>query len=237
MLKQLLILSVLSFSAVSQAKVSVYKLIKRNASVQKIQTALERGANVNRKGFIKDTPLMLAIEKNRPEVARLLLNYGAYVNVKDMDGRTALMYAGLSPNAYFAKLLLEETGANIRARDNEKMTALMYAAKSDHVETAKVLIDAGADVNAKDKYGETPLMGASLFGQVKAVKLLLSEGAYVKARDRDGKSALDYAYAYHKPLFLINVNETDLRAVRRVLIDAGGANKESYVENYFHNLK
>ncbi|MGI9548901.1 MAG: ankyrin repeat domain-containing protein, partial [Bdellovibrionales bacterium] len=110
-----------------------------------------RGANVNRKGFIKDTPLMLAIKKNRPEVAKLLLNYGAYVNVKDMDGRTALMHASFYGN--IVRLLLAY-GADVNASDKDGETALTKAydkwdffsrvPKEDYNGTIKALLGAGA---------------------------------------------------------------------------------------------
>ena len=45
---------------------------------------------------------------------------------------------------------LLERGAQIDSRDGQGRTALLIAMHGNHVDAARVLIDAGADVNAKD---------------------------------------------------------------------------------------
>ena len=55
--------------------------------------------------------------------------------------------------------------------------ALMVAAAFGHVDTVKVLLNAGADVNAKDFTGWTPLHAAAFNGNLQIVRLLLDRGA------------------------------------------------------------
>lgn len=58
-----------------------------------------------------------------------------------------------------------------------KTRPLMVAAAFGHVDTVKVLLDAGADVNAKDLTGWTPLHAAAFNGNLQIVRLLLEKGA------------------------------------------------------------
>jgi ankyrin repeat protein len=45
----------------------------------------------------------------------------------------------------------------VEAKDNYGWTPLHYASANNHIETAKLLLDAGADLNIEDEDGETPL--------------------------------------------------------------------------------
>jgi len=54
---------------------------------------------------------------------------------------------------------------------------LMVAAAFGHVDTVRVLLDAGADVNAKDLTGWTPLHAAAFKGNLEIVRLFLERGA------------------------------------------------------------
>lgn len=55
--------------------------------------------------------------------------------------------------------------------------ALMIAAAFGHVDTARILLDAGTDVNAKDLTGWTPLHAAAFNGNLQIIRLLLERGA------------------------------------------------------------
>ena len=213
MLKKLLILSVFSFSFFVQAKQSLSKMIIERATFQEIKTAIEQGADINKQGFLKYTPLIMVTggdyslfpDAIRPKVAKLLIESGADVNAKDFEGRTALMKTSYNINAEITKALLE-AGADVNARDKSGMTALSYifndlfyggnsfefSKKTESV--AKLLVSYGADVNAMIK-GRTLLMRASSArAKTDMVKLLLSVGADVNVRDKKGRTALTYAY-------------------------------------------
>jgi ankyrin repeat protein len=81
------------------------------------------------------TPLLYAARAGHLEIARLLVDHGASLELADDNGITPLI--GAIVNASIIRV--NRTGT------------------SDHLKIAQLLLDAGADVNAADWYGETPL--------------------------------------------------------------------------------
>lgn len=115
-------------------------------------------ANATDKGnIVYDNPgwtaITTAASYGKTSYVKLLLNYGANVDIKDpWDGRTALMAAALYGYSDTVKLLLENK-ANVNAANCFGTTALMWAAEHGHVEVVKQLLDAGADVRMRDEKG------------------------------------------------------------------------------------
>jgi uncharacterized protein len=62
---------------------------------------------------------------------------------------------------------------NVNAQDARGRTALLVAVEGHHLESAKVLLDAGADVNVQDLKMDSPLLLAGAEGTVDIMKLLL----------------------------------------------------------------
>lgn len=117
------------------------------------------------------------------EMAQLLIEAGADVDVRDLGGDTVLMYAVTGGDHPEVVRLLLEAGAEVNAKNNKGYTALEYAcymAGDSTVDLVKVLLDAGADVDAKDNEGRTPLGLASVrsqYGETAVEDLLKEYGA------------------------------------------------------------
>ena len=116
---------------------------------------------------------------NRLATLQALLAAGADVNARDLQGRTALIWAttGSTGTDSHPELLpvLIHAGANVDTRDSKGATALVYAAIHGHLESARILIDAGADVNVR--MGRTTALGFALeHGHGELVTLLLRSG-------------------------------------------------------------
>ena len=77
----------------------------RYGTPEVINLLLDKGANINDITFYKKTPLMLASLQQRIDNVILLLNRGADINIKEKQGRTALLYAG---TLEIVKLLLDK---------------------------------------------------------------------------------------------------------------------------------
>jgi ankyrin repeat protein len=110
---------------------------------------LSRGAGIIRAGWPdgrgkrypaggSKTPLLYATREGHLDVARLLLERGANIELADGNGVTPL----------------------INAIVNASIIRVNPTGTSDHLKIAQLLLDAGANVNAADWYGETPLWAA-----------------------------------------------------------------------------
>jgi ankyrin repeat protein len=127
---------------------------------RKISELLEKGANPNAKYADDQTALMLAVEHNREDTVKLLLDAGADVQAVDKKGRSALhvacQMAYTKPSTI--ELLLDK-GANIDAqtKDDLKLTPLMTAVLSENEAVVKTLLQRSANVTLRAETGETAL--------------------------------------------------------------------------------
>jgi uncharacterized protein len=65
----------------------------------------------------------------------------------------------------------------VRAAGDHDKTGLHWAAELDHIEVARLLVDAGADIEARTSWGASPLDWAAAMGSARVAELLLSRGA------------------------------------------------------------
>jgi ankyrin repeat protein len=122
-------------------------------------------------------PLIKACDWGETEIARLLLEKGADVNLDDWNGETALMKCCYDGKIEIANLLIEK-GANVNEWSYvEDENVLMRSVISGSIETVKLLISAGVDVNESNLEGETALSLARRFGYPEIAQLLIAAGA------------------------------------------------------------
>ncbi len=150
-----------------------------------------------------NTALILATLKGRPGAMEALLRHGAWRNVHDPDGLTALHHAAGMGFTKGLRLLLDSGGngnadadVDVDVVDNEDCTPLHHAVNSDAADAVAAigeLAQAGADLEAQDKAGRTPLILAAQLGSEQLVRRLLALGADAQTRDRLGWAAIDYA--------------------------------------------
>jgi ankyrin repeat protein len=106
------------------------------------------------------------------------------------------------------------------------MTALHYAARHDHVEVARVLIDAGAKLDAKEANGIWPLLMAISNDNVAVARLLLERGSSVNGQDWYGRSplweAVNVRNLYvHNATFRNGIDRAPLLGLIEALLAAG----------------
>jgi ankyrin repeat protein len=136
----------------------------RESQIDVVEALVARGAELDARGkdYWQATPLILAVDRELPEIALLLIKRGADVDTYvDRSRRSALMHAAGNGMTEVLRTLLEK-GVDINRRNESGDTALHAAARRAkgprYSEIAEALLAAGAEVNARNDRGETPLM-------------------------------------------------------------------------------
>ena len=150
---------------------------------------LEKGAEVNAKGYTGATPLLIAAKTDHPEVAKVLLEKGAAVDAKNDNGDTPLSIATQNGHLEVVKLLLNSHAA-VDAKASDGGTPLLLASQEGYLDVVKLLLANGAAVNAAGNNGATSLFLAAGFKHPDVVKLLLDKGATVDAKVNNGLTPL-----------------------------------------------
>ena len=103
----------------------------------------------------------------------LLIQAGAEVDTKDLQGNTPLFKAASYGHTECVELLLN-AGANPNVRNKYNTICIQYAALQGHSDVVKLLLQHGADVNAKSERNEAfPLIAASMRGHITVVEEML----------------------------------------------------------------
>uniref|UniRef100_A0A6C0I8P2 J domain-containing protein n=1 Tax=viral metagenome TaxID=1070528 RepID=A0A6C0I8P2_9ZZZZ len=113
---------------------------------------------VNAKDKFGDTPLHVAIQFNKTNMLKMLIDAGANPNLENRNTLTPLMSALLISGNPEAIKILAENGANLDTEDNGKPSPLEYAKygykRPNSSKIIKTLIDAGAKENPNSIYNQ-----------------------------------------------------------------------------------
>lgn len=157
---------------------AVTKLLEKGASPDVRETKITKpDVATDQPGGLAvpaDTALMLAIQGDFDDVAKLLILKGANVNQTGEADYTALFSAARRRNSVMAELLIS-AGADLDHRNVYGDTPIVFSANEGDLKTLKVLLDAGADINGGS--GWTPLMQAAYLWRAEMVEFLLERGA------------------------------------------------------------
>ena len=158
----------------------------REEDKKTIRMLIAAGVDVNSKGSIGDTALMVTVAMNRKDIADILINAGADVNIGENHDIVPLHWAAMNGYVNMVKFLLEK-GANIHSRDKHGRTALLWAISRspislEHEDIIKLLVDGGTNIDLIDNRGYTALMYAVSKGCKRMIKLLLDAGADINIR-------------------------------------------------------
>lgn len=156
-------------------------------SIETTRTLLRHGANPNIGDSTGASPLHRVLSG---EMAALLIEYKADVNIRTVDGWTPLNVAAAGNGADVVSVLLK-SGADPSLADYKGYSPLQTAAEHGSYEVARILLAAGVPVNimsVPDK--RTPLHMAAQNDRKTVVELLIQNGADVDVDNQFGRTAL-----------------------------------------------
>jgi ankyrin repeat protein len=140
------------------------------------QLLLSRGADLHARDAVYHlTPFLWAAQEGESVTMKMLVQAGADVNERGMNGETALMLASTNGHAGTVKTLLD-LGADVNARNRFGATALFDAVGMLRIDVVKVLLGGGADAKVTVD-GVTALTKAKKMGRSDLVQLLRNAGA------------------------------------------------------------
>lgn len=142
------------------------------------------------------TPLQVAVHKNHPGIAKILLDFGANIEARCnmwAKSQRPIFLAVLNGNEEMVRLLVESC-AEIEEGNAIGLTPLGVAAKEGFAGIAAYLASKGAKLEKSDstvKY--TPLGWAVHGGHAEVVAVLLQYGAATNGKNMRGRSILELA--------------------------------------------
>lgn len=138
---------------------------------------LNRGASVHCRDMQENTPLHIAAEENRYEIAELLIKEGSDVNATNIQGRSCLHMASCSGALHILQMLILH-GADVNAVDELGSTPLHIAFTLPYLCLVEPLLKHGSNAEAVDYKGSTPLHLGCCFCYVDAsvISLMIEHG-------------------------------------------------------------
>lgn len=153
---------------------------------------------------LNSEPFLVQASQYQPlNVIRMLLDYGANIDIQDNFGTTALMKSAGFGKYRLVELLLDRK-ADPNLQDKDGSTALMYAILFNPQEgspvydrfitTIRILLsDRNTNVDIRDSDGNTALIHASINGNTTIVNELLYSKANPFIKNKDDLTSYDLA--------------------------------------------
>jgi ankyrin repeat protein len=157
-------------SANEKAEMIVDEMEKPEPNLNLVDYLISTGANLDWKNELYDdwTILHYSIFYNRIDIAKVLIDAGMDVNIKNKLNDTPLHFASYYNRNEIVKMLID-ADSDINAQEDSGKTALHLAINNDNTQIVQMLIAAGGDKSIEDNYGET----ASDFAKSEKMKNIL----------------------------------------------------------------
>ncbi|KAK3386051.1 ankyrin repeat-containing domain protein [Podospora didyma] len=140
-------------------------------------------------GYTKEMALWTAAEWGLDETMDALLEAGANIDIRDLNGQTPLGRAARESKAAATKLLITK-GASVNVIDEYGATPLHRAARTLNVRLAEHLIKGGAELSILDKNGYSPIHLAAIYGTSEMLEFLAGHGADLECMSASSKTPL-----------------------------------------------
>ena len=147
--------------------------------------------NFNVNGSLHESLLHVAARNNNHELCKMLLKFGADVNIFNYEDQTPFEVAEKNTNSSICQLLIKKRKCKEKRISYNK--ALHICVRKNDFIMCKKYINS-INVAETDVKKRTPLHVAVIFGSEKLCKLLLKYGADVNAKDSYNDSPIQLAF-------------------------------------------
>ena len=169
----------------------------RADDVERIATAIAEGASVNASGRFNVTPLMVAVDAQRPRAVQALLAAGASPNALAQDGNGPV---GLAVKSYPAKpfgrdilLAVLQRGGDPNTRRPDGDPVLMQFIYDRDVDGLRLMKAAGANLDIADKAGDPLVTSVAMSQDWDMAWALIELGAAYDYEDGKARRPLSMA--------------------------------------------
>lgn len=171
------------------------------------QLFIDNGVDVNSGNIVKETPLMVAVSRNKKELVKLLMENGAQPNEENKDGETAyyqIVVHQLNPVLYnivreFEKPDFDKKNKNGESFFTEYLRRTNNASESN-VTLLKAMLEDGADLLQTSNYYSKDRNGYDVLAE-KPFDLfdiiIKADGTDVNYTDNEGNTLLHKVAAYN----------------------------------------
>ncbi|KAK6636040.1 hypothetical protein RUM43_009692 [Polyplax serrata] len=143
-----------------------------------------------------DTALHLATRRRDIDMVRILVDYGATVDLQNGDGQTALHIAAAEGDEVLLKYFYG-VKASAAIVDNQDRTPMHLAAENGHAHIIELLADKfKASIFERTKDGSTLMHIASLNGHSECAQMLFKKGVYLHMPNKGGARSIHTAARY-----------------------------------------
>ena len=181
----------------SEGNTPLHIALLNDATLAKVQYIISLTSDVDIRNRDGNSPLFIAVLKNRQKVGEILLAKGADIFATNKNNnsplRLALRYGGSVQDWLI-------TSKTITEKDGSGNSVLHYAAEWEYDNAVTFLLSKGADVSVRNANGETPLFSAAKTNNPQIIQLLIDGGADVHARDNLGSTPMHVAVRWEAPL-------------------------------------
>lgn len=179
------------FTAVDKNGDNMLHIAARTGNIVAAQYWLANGADVNALNNSKESPLYVAIDREKSKVANFYLRNGAQFTVNVETANPVVIAAYRGQTKILKKMLKGGADPNATDKRNLGKTALAvsYLSSVDRL----LLATDGIEVDKPDANGRTPLHDAAIRGYLSSVERLIAAGADPNAVDNEGKTPADLA--------------------------------------------
>jgi len=173
---------------ISEAEQDVFLHALDKNDADAVRCLMSSGVHPDSELGIGCSPLTAAATAGQLEIAELLIENGANVNLVEADGDTPLALA-------LAAACDQREDDDVDAEENEAADAAAWQAvlSGPHVQIAKLLLKAGAKADTTNAFINRFFMTCCREGSVSLVRTLLEHGADVNAKDDINMTPLMYA--------------------------------------------